>query len=337
MKGLSLEVRVGLLVLTAMVLLGAFIFVLGGFSFEEGYTIYVDFNNPGNIKPGAPVTVGGIKVGRVEEVTYRGGDLDPQTGWRSLVRVRLSVDESIKRTIHDDALVFVTAQSILAEQVIAIDPGNPERPALEDGAILRGVDPPRLDLALALGYELLDTLVEVLRNNREELTDLLANVAGLMRSLNQLLGDNRERIDRIIANVETATDEATQLIRSTRGTIEGAEVQRIVRNLDHSLASVSRDLDPILRDTRDAVHNANETLAALGPEERDEIRSTIRNASQLAERANRTVADAQAIVTNIRQGHGTVGALLMDEEIYDDLQEMIRDLKHNPWKFFWRE
>ena len=27
----------------------------------------------------------------------------------------------------------------------------------------------------------------------------------------------------------------------------------------------------------------------------------------------------------------------IDEEIYDDLQEMIRDLKHNPWKFFWRE
>jgi len=27
----------------------------------------------------------------------------------------------------------------------------------------------------------------------------------------------------------------------------------------------------------------------------------------------------------------------MDEEIYDDVQEMLRDLKHNPWKFFWRE
>ena len=25
------------------------------------------------------------------------------------------------------------------------------------------------------------------------------------------------------------------------------------------------------------------------------------------------------------------------KEIYDDLQELIRDLKHNPWKFFWRE
>jgi len=27
----------------------------------------------------------------------------------------------------------------------------------------------------------------------------------------------------------------------------------------------------------------------------------------------------------------------MDEEIYDDIQEMLRDLKHNPWKLFWRE
>jgi phospholipid/cholesterol/gamma-HCH transport system substrate-binding protein len=28
---------------------------------------------------------------------------------------------------------------------------------------------------------------------------------------------------------------------------------------------------------------------------------------------------------------------VMDEAIYDDVQEMVRDLKHNPWKFLWRE
>jgi phospholipid/cholesterol/gamma-HCH transport system substrate-binding protein len=28
---------------------------------------------------------------------------------------------------------------------------------------------------------------------------------------------------------------------------------------------------------------------------------------------------------------------MMDEAVYDDLQELIRDLKHNPWKFFWKE
>ncbi|NCQ62152.1 MAG: MCE family protein, partial [Myxococcales bacterium] len=59
--------------------------------------------------------------------------------------------------------------------------------------------------------------------------------------------------------------------------------------------------------------------------------------SSIAERADSTLSDAQAISTHIREGHGTVGALLMDEEIYDDIQEMLRDLKHNPWKLFWRE
>jgi phospholipid/cholesterol/gamma-HCH transport system substrate-binding protein len=27
----------------------------------------------------------------------------------------------------------------------------------------------------------------------------------------------------------------------------------------------------------------------------------------------------------------------MDEAVYDDVQEMVRDLKHNPWKFLWKE
>ena len=57
----------------------------------------------------------------------------------------------------------------------------------------------------------------------------------------------------------------------------------------------------------------------------------------LASRADHIASDAQRVTTHIRQGRGTVGALLMDEEVYDDLQELVRDLKHNPWKFFWRE
>jgi phospholipid/cholesterol/gamma-HCH transport system substrate-binding protein len=334
MKGLSLEVRVGLLVLVAVAVLGGFLFILGGYSFEEGYTVYVDFDNPGNVKPGAPVTVAGMKVGSVEQITYRGGELDPQTGSRALVRLELEIEERVRETIHEDAMFYVSSQSVLGEQMIAVDPGSFDRPPLEEGAVVRGVDPPRLDLALALGYELLDSMVTALRNNREELRDMLENIAGILRALNSILTDNREEIDRIIANVEHATAEAAALAQSARGTVDSPEVRRIVNNLDRTLAVVSRDLEPILRDTRAAVGNVNE---AIGPEQREQIQTTIENAAQLSERANRTIGEAQAIVAHIREGRGTVGALVMDEELYDDIQEMIRDLKHNPWKFFWRE
>ena len=62
--------------------------------------------------------------------------------------------------------------------------------------------------------------------------------------------------------------------------------------------------------------------------------------SDLAEVAKNTkglTQDAQSIAAGVRKGKGTVGALVADEQLYDDLQELVRDLKHNPWKFFWRE
>ena len=151
----SLELRVGLLVLAAAVLLGAFVFVLGGFELGKGFTVYVDFDNPGNVKVGAPVLIGGMDVGRVDRIEFRGNRLDPTTGRRSLVRLHLHLQERVRGTVHEDALFFVSARNILGEQVISIDPGGPDRPPLKEGAIVQGVDPPRLDEALAMGFELL--------------------------------------------------------------------------------------------------------------------------------------------------------------------------------------
>ena len=94
----------------------------------------------------------------------------------------------------------------------------------------------------------------------------------------------------------------------------------------------------MLKDAREALANLNRVSSTVGdPKEQEKIRKALQDIAQLAERANATVADTQAIVSHIKGGKGTVGALVMDEEVYDDMQELVRDLKHNPWKFLWRE
>ena len=50
----SIEVKVGVLILTALGLLAAFILVMGGINFQPTYSIYVGFDNPGGLQPGAP-------------------------------------------------------------------------------------------------------------------------------------------------------------------------------------------------------------------------------------------------------------------------------------------
>jgi phospholipid/cholesterol/gamma-HCH transport system substrate-binding protein len=82
----------------------------------------------------------------------------------------------------------------------------------------------------------------------------------------------------------------------------------------------------------------NRISGAVGaPGEEQKLRKAISDLEELATRANTAAADAQSIVSHIKKGQGTVGALVMDEALFDDVQEMVRDLKHNPWKFLWRE
>ena len=326
---MSVEVRVGLLILVAIGLLGAFVFVLGGVELGDQYSVYVDFDNPGNVQPGASVNVGSIRVGEVDGIDYWGQRLDPDTGRRPMIRMHVRIDEEIQDTIHEDALFYVTSQSVLGESIISIDPGSPDKPTLEDGAIVEGVDPPRLDLAFAMMYELLEGMTGLLRDNREDLGDLLGSAASLIRQADAFFTEHDDRLDRMMVNLETATTQTNDLLATANDTMNG-RVQRVLRNLDSTLASVSRDIDPILTEVRSLSTKADDAMDALGPEQRQQIQEILAD-------ADRSVADARAIVAHIRSGRGTVGAFVMDEEIYDDVQEMLRDLKHNPWKLFWRE
>jgi len=335
----SIEIKVGTLILLSLLILGGFVLVMGGLSLEKTYKLYVDFDNPGGLQTGAGVRIGGVKVGSVKEIAFLGGKIDPKTGRRVVVRSTLAIEQRVKYAIHTDADFYVTTQGVLGEQFLAIDPGSFDKPTLEDGAIVKGIDPPRLDLFLAKAYELLDTTMTAITNNRELLSDLATNGAGLLKGLNIIVSGNRERIERIIANVEETTVEAKQLAHDARvNYVDSPKVLRIVDNIDHLTTQIHDDAGPMLKDAREALANLNRLSATVGdPQQQDKIRKMLTDVAQLAERANATAADAQAVVAHIKKGQGTLGALVMDEEIYDDVQEMVRDLKHNPWKFLWRE
>jgi phospholipid/cholesterol/gamma-HCH transport system substrate-binding protein len=334
----SIEVKVGILILVSLGILAVFILVMGGISFQKTYTVYVDFDNPGGLQSGAPVRIAGVKVGDVEELEFKGGIIDPQVNRRVLVRAKVSIQQKVKSTIHDDADFYVTTQGVLGEQFMQIDPGTPARPVLAENAIVKGIDPPRLDLFLAKAYELLDTTVTGINNNRQLLSDMAVNAAGLMKNLNGVLGDNRDRINRTMENLEKLSTEANALTHDARARIDDPRVDRTLSNIDAISGDIRKDSGPMLKDAREALANANRATAAIGSEEQAaKLKKSFEDLAELATRADATAADAQAIVAHIKKGEGTVGALVMDEEVYDDVQEMLRDLKHNPWKFLWRE
>ncbi len=95
---------------------------------------------------------------------------------------------------------------------------------------------------------------------------------------------------------------------------------------------------PALADAKDTIANTKRLSATLGdPAAQAKIKQAVDDVAEITGRAKSITVDAQAVVAHMRRGKGTVGALVMDEQLFDDLQELARDLKHNPWKFLWRE
>ena len=67
------------------------------------------------------------------------------------------------------------------------------------------------------------------------------------------------------------------------------------------------------------------------------VRETLSEVSTAAADAREAVRDVRAAVEPIRTGKSSMSAVLLDEKLYDDLEEMVHHLKKRPWKLFWKE
>ena len=140
-------------------------------------------------------------------------------------------------------------------------------------------------------------------------------------------------------NVEALSSESNDLVRDAKKQyVDNPKILRTIDNVDRLASDVSRDSEPLLKDAREAMANVNRISATVGdPAGQEKLKKALSDLTELASRANSMASDAQAIVAHMKKGEGTVGALVMDESVYDDVQEMVRDLKHNPWKFLWKQ
>ena len=125
-KGLSIEVRVGLLVLVAATLLAGFVFVLGGVDLGAQYSIYVDYDNPGNVLAGCTRSISAaFASAALTRSNTVASASNPQTGRRPMIRMHLRIDEEVRDTLHEDALFYIASQSLLGESIVAVRPRRP--------------------------------------------------------------------------------------------------------------------------------------------------------------------------------------------------------------------
>lgn len=81
---------------------------------EPTYTLYATFDNIGGLKARSPVSIGGVVVGRVADIT-----LDPKT---YLPRVTLEIEQRYNH-IPDTSSLSIRTSGLLGEQYLALNVG----------------------------------------------------------------------------------------------------------------------------------------------------------------------------------------------------------------------
>jgi len=154
-----------------------------------------------------------------------------------------------------------------------------------------------------------------------------------------VLERNQQKIDHVIANAETLSTDAVGTLRAARERyVDGPQITRIMNDAERGAQVMARDIGPLVSDSREVLGDAKKITRVLADDQKlAQLGSITTDLGDAARTAKTMATDAQSMMARVKQGQGTAGALLKDEALYDDLSELVRDLKHNPWKILWKQ
>lgn len=116
MKKYSLETIVGIFIVIGLLCIGYMTIKLGKIPIFGGdyYSLYARFSSVSGLRVDSPVEIGGIEVGRVEQLNV---DQDNQ-----MSVVKLRIEKGIN--VYEDAIASIKTSGLIGDKLVKIDPGG---------------------------------------------------------------------------------------------------------------------------------------------------------------------------------------------------------------------
>lgn len=280
--------RLGVITLVLMALVSAATFNLGKFPGFRGTAYYAEFSDASGIHKGNIVQVGGIRVGRVTDVTLA----------EDRVKVKFEVDGDVEFGKESSASIEVL--NLLGEKFLDLQPGGAGQLA-SDGTIplertesaydIVGVFSDLTTTTEAIDTEqlstALDTVADTLEVSAPEIQSAFDGIARLSRSVAsrdaqvQTLFESTEDVSKVLAdrsgdivelmkNSDLVFKELTKRRDAVHDLLVnartlGRELRGLVKDNEKQIGPALAEVDGLLTFLVSKEKKIKETLAALGP------------------------------------------------------------------------
>jgi phospholipid/cholesterol/gamma-HCH transport system substrate-binding protein len=293
------QLKVGVLILIALIILGVAILKLGdaGNLFGKRYRLVAYVASASGLRIGGPVTVAGQLAGSIKEIKFLPIDNDTTRNLELIVEV----NQSLREQVRLDSRAKIKTLGLLGDKVFDITVGTPKTRTLHEGDTLI--------IAPSIDYEAVVQQASSAINQVVLLTrDLSKVTAGINRgdgTLGQLV-TNRALYDHLNTTL-AQTSSLMARLENPRGTIG--------RLLDDPTLYTS--LNRTIASTDTLLAQINSGSGSVGKLLHDDT---------LYVHLVRVVSRADSLMNTLASGKGTMQKLFTDQQLYDELVKTVTQL-----------
>lgn len=298
------ETKVGILAAFSIALLIiGYNFLKGNAIFSSETVLYAKYSHVDGLGVSKPVMINGFQIGRVDKL-----QLQPDGSIVATLKIKG------KYEIPKNSIAKLESTDLLGSKAIVM--------ALGTGTDF-AQDGDTLNANVAKG------LMETVEPVQKKAELIIAKMDSILTSVNTILNPNfQKNVDKsfnsiasTLASLEATSKKVDNLVGS-----EGSRISSILSNVEaisNNLKQNNQKINAILNN----INTITDQVAAA-------------NFKQTIDNANKAVADLQSIVTKVNNGQGTLGLLVNDTKMYDNLNNasknldnLIIDLKENPKRY----
>ncbi|WP_407401449.1 MlaD family protein [Chryseobacterium sp.] len=301
----SKELKAGLIAILAVIgFVVLFQFMKGRSLFTTDNIFYAKFDNVEGLAQSSAVSINGLKVGQVDKIL----PMRTSDGRIHFV-VKVTVDNEFEFSKDSNLEIFEPGLMSGKEmRVNLVYTGA----AAKDGDTLKG--------AFKLG--MMSSLSNQVGPVKDQLQTVLYRVDSLMASANQVVNaQNREEIRLLLANLNKTVG-ALQTTAGNVNSLVGHNDPKLQNVLDNASATMKTG-----QVTLDKFGNVAESI------DTKKLNATIAS-------LDNTVGKLNQVIGGIENGQGSMGKLLKDEQLYNNLNSasnninsLIEDMKANPKRY----
>ncbi|MED5586913.1 MAG: MlaD family protein [Verrucomicrobiota bacterium] len=300
MKEKRTELLVGFFLLISLVVLGGLILQFGDFKekFQKTYPLTVVFDDGGGLVKDTEIRLGGVKIGRVAK--------QPRVNTENYSGAIVDLEIFSDFRIPENARFAIGSSGLLGDALIEITvPEERNGKFIEAGSKLIGERNAGLS-ALASSAENLSSKGQlVLEDVRGALVDLSSAVGKLDQNI--LHEENLE-------NFNVAVKQMTEAVEAINNRVLAEDNTDNIRDLLSNLESASSNLDTASERIQPLLERGENAIAS--------IETGIQKLSAAAE-------GVSAVTDKINNGDGLIPALLKDNELKEELQAFLVNLRRS--------